>query len=221
MIELDRDVASVWEATLNGQAEWLCGRLKSFKVQRKTVATRLSRRPRSLRQRAWRTLLRNRVNHGGILAPGAGLLRRGEGDNGLKSRWYPDTLAARIRSINKLKERISFIAGDGLKWMEENVKKLNEQSSAVFIDPPYASVGRRLYTCGTIDHRRLFEVATRLKGPVLLTYNNLPEIRALAEEFGFAFRAVKMLNRQNLTKTELLLAKNFDWLNNENKNNRK
>lgn len=64
MIELDRDVASVWVASLNGQAEWLCQRLKSFRVQRKTVAAQLRRRPRSIRQRAWVTLLRNRVKHG-------------------------------------------------------------------------------------------------------------------------------------------------------------
>ena len=218
MIELDEDVVSVWDAALNGQAEWLCQQLKSFKVQRKTVAKELSRRPRSTRQRAWLTLLRNRVNHGGILAPGAGLLKRGEDDNGLKSRWYPDTLAARIRSINKLNDRISLISGDGLEWLEKNAEELNEQSSAIFIDPPYARVGRRLYACGTIEHRRLFQIAGRLKNRVLLTYNDSLEIRALAAEFGFSFRAVKMLNRQNLTKTELLLAKNFDWLTNEIQN---
>jgi DNA adenine methylase len=212
MIELDEEVAAVWDAALNGQAEWLCQQLKSFKVQRKTVLEQLGRRPRSTRRRAWLTLLRNRMNHGGILAPGAGLLKRGEDDNGLKSRWYPDTLAARIRSINKLKDRISFISGDGLEWLEKQADELNKQSSATFIDPPYPNVGRRLYACGTIDHRRLFQVAERLKNRVLLTYNDSSEIRALAAEYGFSFRAVKMLTRQNLTKTELLLAKNFDWL---------
>jgi DNA adenine methylase len=217
MIELDQNVASVWDASLNGQSEWLCQRLNSFKVQRKTVVAQLRRQPRSTWERAWLTLLRNRVNHGGILAEGAGLLRRGEDDNGLKSRWYPDTLAQRIRGINKLKKRISFIAGDGLTWLEDNVEKLNRQSSAVFIDPPYAGVGRRLYTCGAIDHRRLFQVAKRLKKRVLLTYNDSPDIRTLAKEFGFGFRAVKMLNRQNVTKTELLLANDFSWLANETK----
>lgn len=41
---------------------------------------------------AFQTILRNRINRGGILAPGAGRIKNGESGKGKKSRWYPDTL---------------------------------------------------------------------------------------------------------------------------------
>jgi len=40
--------------------------------------------------------VKNRVNRGGILAPGAGMIKQGEKGKGLKSRWYPETLKRRI-----------------------------------------------------------------------------------------------------------------------------
>lgn len=88
IIEIDPDVASVWDAMLNGKASWLSDKVEGFKLGRRTVKAELEINPRTPHTRAWKTLLRNRVNHGGILASGAGLLRRGEDDNGITSR-YP------------------------------------------------------------------------------------------------------------------------------------
>ena len=48
-------------------------------------------------------LLRNRVSRGGILAKGASVMKQGENGHGIASRWYADTLAARIRTIGKLR----------------------------------------------------------------------------------------------------------------------
>ena len=45
-----------------------------------------------------------------------------------------------------------------------------------------------------------------------MTYDNVPEVRALAREFGFAIRTVRMLSRQHRTKIELLISKDFTWL---------
>lgn len=210
IIEIDPDVASVWDAILNGKAKWLSTKIKSFKIGRRTVRAELKIDPLTPHARAWKTLLRNRVNHGGILAPGAGLLRRGEDDNGINSRWYPETLATRIRDVNSLKSKIRIIEGDGVAWIENY--KPRKQSVAFFIDPPYSSVGERLYQYGTIDHEKLFRAATRLPGNVLMTYHDSTEIHKLAREFNFKYRRVNMLSRQHAKKTELLICKNFDWL---------
>ena len=211
IIELDLDVASVWDVVLNGKSTWLTSKIRRFKVGRRTVGTELKRSPRTAHTRAWKTLLRNRVNHGGILAPGAGLLRRGEDDIGIQSRWYPNTLIARIDAINRLKRKIKIIEGDGIAWIESCKRKTTSDSIAFFIDPPYSSVGERLYTYGTVDHEKLFSVASRLPGRILMTYHDSPEIRALAKQFGFMFQEVKMVNRLHTAKTELLISRNFDW----------
>lgn len=212
LIELDEDVASVWEAILNGKAIWLSDKIEKFKPSRRAVLAELKISPRANHTRAWKTLLRNRVNHGGILAPGAGLLKRGEDNNGIKSRWYSETLIARIDEINKLKRKITFIRGDGLDWMENYKPKTTADSIAFFIDPPYSCVGERLYTHGIIDHQRLFRVASTLPGRVLMTYQDTSEIRALAERFRFKVREVKMVSRLHTPKSELLISRDFKWL---------
>ena len=212
MIELDPIIAAVWEVVLNGQADWLASRIHSFGLSRSAVNAELDKTPRTLRDKAWLTLLRNRVSHGGIIAAGSGFLKKGERGNGLKSRWYPETLGRRIKAINGLRDRIAFVRGDGLGWIEENLAKLNSQATALFVDPPYASAGRRLYSFADLDHRRLFELASRVSCRVLMTYEDSSEVRAFAREFGFRVRAVKMLSRQNVAKMELLIAKDFRWL---------
>lgn len=212
LIELDPDVASVWKAILNGKAGWLSDKIEAFKLNRKNVLAELDISARAEHTRAWKTLLRNRVSHGGILAPGAGLLRRGEDDNGIRSRWYPEALVARIEEINKIRTKIRFIEGDGLAWLENYKRRRGSGTVAFFIDAPYSTVGERLYTFGEIDHERLFRVAAKLPGRVLMTYHDAQEIRKLSKQFNFRVRRVDMLNRQNSEKTELLISKNFDWL---------
>jgi hypothetical protein len=71
----------------------------------------------SSRDRAFRTILKNRTFHGGILAEGSGLIKDGENGKGILSRWYPETLAKRIRAIASICDRITFIKGDGIQVM--------------------------------------------------------------------------------------------------------
>jgi DNA adenine methylase len=214
MVELDRRVAAVWEATLNGEAEWLAQQVESFKLTELRVRTEVIRKPTTPRQLAWVTLLRNRVSYGGLMTTRSGLLNEGERGNGLTSRWYPETLAARIRDINKLKRRITFSCGDGIAWLERYRNAWDSEGVAYFIDPPYLVAGKRLYAKSKLDHRRLFEVASKLKGRVLMTYDDTDDVRALAAEFGFATKSLRMLSREHQTKTELLISRDFTWLKN-------
>lgn len=69
MVELDEDVAAVWQTIVGGKAEWRAERILSFQLSRETLIAELSRPPASLRERAFHTILRNRTLHGGILAP--------------------------------------------------------------------------------------------------------------------------------------------------------
>lgn len=211
MIELDRDVAAVWQSTLNGQAQWLSDRITQFKFSKASVTDQLSGTTKSLRRKAWKTLLRNRVSYGGIITRRSGLLKKGERGNGLRSRWYPETLAGRIEAINKLKTKIDFIYGDGLAWLKKHAAQSPKGSKAYFIDPPYIKAGKRLYTENTLDHEQLFEVASRLPGRVLMTYDDTSEVRRLAIKYGFSIRKVSMISRAHHNKTELLIAKEFSW----------
>src|SRR5258706_4632780 len=44
-----------------------------------------------------------------MLARGCGLLNSGQDDRGIRSGWYPQTLARRICDIGSIRERITFM----------------------------------------------------------------------------------------------------------------
>ena len=208
-VEMDADVASVWRVILGEQAEWLANQIENFELTKANVLGILGTGRGSQRERAFVTILRNRVQRGGIMAPGAGLVKNGENGRGLHSRWYPQTLAKRIRSIAALRERFAFIMGDGLEAIREYA---DDAGAAFFVDPPYTIAARRLYPNWQVDHRRLFAELKRVKGNVLLTYDNTKEIVLLAEEFGFETQAITMKNTHHARMSELLVGKNLNWL---------
>ncbi len=77
MVELDKELAAVWHTILEvpDGAESLADRIVNFKLTPQNVRAVLNREPETKLDRAFRTILKNRVNRGGILAPGASLLR--------------------------------------------------------------------------------------------------------------------------------------------------
>ncbi|WP_233120900.1 DNA adenine methylase [Chlorobium sp. KB01] len=108
MVELDEDIAAVWQAVVDGHAEWLAKRIKSFDLTMENLQAELSKDAGDFKERAFQTILKNRTNHGGILAAGSGLLKHGENGKGIRSRWYPETLARRFAGINQLADKIDF-----------------------------------------------------------------------------------------------------------------
>ncbi|MGI8588207.1 MAG: DNA adenine methylase [Chloroflexia bacterium] len=214
MVELDEDVAAVWATILHddGGGDWLAEKIMRFDLTPETVAEALALPASRLRERAFQTILKNRVNRGGILADGAGRIKTGEANRGLASRWYPETLKNRIIGIVLIRGRISFVRGDGLAVLRQN----SHRSDAVFfIDPPYTAAGKRagsrLYTHSELDHVALFEVAGSLAGDFLMTYDNAAGVRELAERHGFDTQAVAMKNTHHEMMTELLIGRDLSW----------
>jgi DNA adenine methylase len=208
--ELDSGVAAVWRVVLNGHAEWLANEILGFELSIENVRRVLDASIESVREKAFQTILRNRVQRGGIMAAGAGLVKAGENGRGLMSRWYPETLARRIREINHLKDRLTFVEGDGFVLLEE---QRADKDAVFFIDPPYTLAARRLYTKWQIDHRRLFAAMRVCKGDFLMTYDNTPEVAILAAEFGFQAKPIAMKNTHHAKMTELLIGRDLSWFN--------
>lgn len=210
MVEKDEAVAAVWKTILGHEYKWLTDRIVEFEVTAKAAKEIIKQHPESLREHAFQTILRNRLQHGGILAPGAGLIKNGENGKGLKSRWYPGTLRKRILDIQEIKHKIDFIEGDGIEIIQNNSNKKN---AVFFIDPPYTVAGRRLYKYHQMDHERLFETLSKVKGDFLMTYDDTEEIEQLAARFGFSVKRVIMKTTLHYIKYELVIGKNLDWLN--------
>ena len=212
LVELDHQIAVVWKTILYGDGEWLANRIVEFDFSPETVEAELEKIDLSTQEQAFQTILKNRVNRGGILAPGAGKVKQGENGKGLASRWYPETLGKRIRKIIKIRDKFTFIEGDGIEVLK---KKTHYQNTVFFIDPPYTAGGKkagsRLYTHSKLDHDELFKVSSRLVGDFLMTYSNDQTAQNLANKYQLAMKEIAMKNTHHAKMTELLIGRNLSW----------
>ena len=209
MVEKDEDVAAVWQTVFGREGKWLAEEIVNIEITPATVEAVLKAQATSVKQMALITILKNRLHHGGILAQGAGFIKNGENGKGLRSRWYPGTLKKRIMNIVAIKNKFEFIHGDGLEIIEKN---LTREDVAFFIDPPYTKAGIRLYKYHEIDHERLFDLAKNIKGDLLITYDDAPEIEALALKQGLQVERVLMKTTHHTKKYELVIGRELSWL---------
>lgn len=209
MVELDDDVSAVWQTVFSDDFSWLIQQIRDFTMTVDAIHDVVLHAGDGVKERAFATIVRNRTNHGGILAKGSGRIKTGEAGKGLCSRWYPQTLVRRIAEANKLRGIIRFVHGDAFDVLE---RRKDDASANFFIDPPYTVAGKRLYNLFDVDHRRIFALASELKGHFLLTYNDNDEVRGLATEFALPFRTVPMQTTHLIKKQELLISDNFEWL---------
>ncbi|HEX9005421.1 MAG TPA: DNA adenine methylase [Blastocatellia bacterium] len=215
MVELDEQVAAVWETVIGGNAIWLGERICSFELTDETLKEELAKTPVTISERAFQTILKNRTFRGGILAAGAAPLKAGENGKGIKSRWYPETLKKRLTEIDSIRERISFNQGDGIQTIRENAHQAN---SVFFIDPPYTAAGKRagsrLYNHSELDHEKLFRLMSTVNGDFLLTYDAADGAYELARRYQFDTELVSMKNAHHAEMTELLIGRNLNWARN-------
>ena len=212
MVELDDQVAAVWKTIIDGDANSLAEKVESFELTPANVASVLTSSDDTLTEKAFRTILKNRVFHGGILAPGSSLMKRGENGKGIASRWYPKTIARRIRDIMRVRNRICFVNGDAMEVIRKNAHRTE---AVFFLDPPYTAGGKkagaRLYTHHALDHEELFRLVATIVGDFLMTYDNAHEVEKMAQFHGFDTEVVPMKSTHHAVMTELLIGRNLDW----------
>lgn len=208
MVEIDDDMAAAWETILSEDCQWLIEQISNFNVTSENINKAIALANNGLKERGFATIVRNRTNHGGILAKGSGTIKTGENGRGLSSRWYPSTIIKRIANINRISNRITFIHGDAFEVMNQH---LNNENCYFFIDPPYTIAGRRLYNHFEVNHRKIFELASQMSGHFLLTYDDTPEVREWADEYGLPYITIPMQTTHLVTKNELLISDSFEW----------
>ena len=213
LVELDREIAAVWETLVRGDAEWLASRILNFEMTKENAIEALASNRKSSREIAFQTIIKNRTFHGGILAAGSGFLKNGEAGKGILSRWYPTTLAKRLRNIDLIRTRLSFECRDAFEVLEEHK---NDKNSVFFVDPPYTAGGKkagsRLYTHFQLDHERLFLACSELAGDFIMTYDNANEVKDLAKKYGFQAKPIPMKNTHHAAMTELVIGRDLEWM---------
>lgn len=208
MVEIDRDVAAFWRAALES-GEGLIERVAHFQPTIDTLRGLEDGCPATVLEHGFRTLALNRTRRGGVLARGASFSKNGENGRGLLSRWYPDTLTARLAAIQEFSDRIAFFEGDGTKLLPLLLRGWGTDA-AVFLDPPYTArggkqSGLRLYEHSQIDHEGLFELLADTEANFLMTYDAAPEIFELVERHGFEAVSLSMKNGHHNHIDELVI----------------
>lgn len=206
LVEKDPRVSAVWKTILGPRSPEFAEKVRSFRASGASLERELKDPPPDSFTLAWHTLLRNRVSHGGITAPGSGVLKRGENGKGISSRWYPETLAGRIERIFALRQRINFVEGDAVTFLESVDRSSAWSGSIFFVAPPYPRAGRRLYDHGVLDHEKLFTLLRELPFPFLATYERGVRVFNLVEQCGFFCRTTGMLTRSHRKRRELLIS---------------
>ena len=213
MVEIDEEIAAVWQSIVTGHSEWIAKKILAFDLTKEAVVKEIAKKEVDDREKAFQTILKNRTFHGGILAKGSGFLQYGEHGKGIHSRWYPATLAKRFRNLALISDKIGFRKEDGL----EVIKEYSRQKNVVFfIDPPYTAgkkkAGKRLYSHHSIDHERLFTLCESVNGDFLMTYDDANEVKGMARRHGFQMRLIPMTNTHHATMKELVIGKDLSWM---------
>ena len=188
-------------------------RILTFEMTKDNAVAELRKKSGTQKEKAFQTIIKNRTFHGGILAAGSGFLKNGESGKGILSRWYPDTLAKRLRNIDQVVRKLRFKHGDAF----EAINQYKDIPDAVFfIDPPYTAGGKkagsRLYTHYELDHETLFNLCTSIKGDFIMTYDNTSEVKELSMQYGFQAKPVSMKNTHHAAMTELVIGKDLNWM---------
>ncbi|MFH1742436.1 MAG: DNA adenine methylase, partial [bacterium] len=213
MVELDDEICAVWESIVNGDAEWLANRILGFNMTKEAVLQELEKTPNTKKEKAFQTILKNRTLHGGILAEGSRFIKYGENGKGIRSRWYPETLAKRLINLNHVVRKIDFRCGDGSIVLLEfsSIEKV-----VYFIDPPYSAggkkAGKRLYKHYDLDHEGLFTACESIKGDFVMTYDHAEEVKEMAHRHGLQMRLIPMTNTHHATMKELVIGRDLSWM---------
>lgn len=218
MVELDEEIAAVWQTIVDGNAEWLVSKILNFEMSKENAFNEITKKRKSIKEKAFQTIIKNRTFHGGILAAGSGFLKNGEDGKGVHSRWYPSTLARRLREIDLVRDKLHFKHGDAFEVLDQYK---DDDEVVFFIDPPYTAGGKRagsrLYTHFELEHEALFAACERVTGDFIMTYDNAEEVRNLARRHGFAAKPIPMKNTHHAAMTELVIGRDLDWMSGINR----
>lgn len=129
---------------------------------------------------AFATFFVNRTSRSGILNGGVIGGKAQAGTYKLDARYNPAALIARIEAIAAQRERIKVYGMDALDFLKKECPKLPKKS-LIYLDPPYYVKGSQLYRnfYQHADHVAIGAAAKALSLPVLITYDDTPEIRKI------------------------------------------
>lgn len=124
------------------------------------------------------TFFLNRTNHSGILNGGMIGGRKQRGPWKLDARFNRTELRRRVERIAVFRSRIHLSCQDAVQFLRNDRAP---RGSLIYLDPPYYRPGRHLYLndYNPGNHAAVSECTQELRSPWIVSYDDVPEIRAL------------------------------------------
>lgn len=122
----------------------------------------------------------NRTSRSGILTGGVIGGKEQAGTYKLDARYKADDLAARVRAVGAMRERITVLGMDALDLLLDCSPGFPAKT-LIYLDPPYYVKGSQLYRnhYQHADHEAIAHCARLAVHPILITYDDAPEIHDL------------------------------------------
>jgi DNA adenine methylase len=199
----DRDdlVASFWRIVFSPRAEQLARMVERAEVSVERRDEIVASKPRSDLGRAFKCIYLNRTTFSGILNSRGGPLggRDQSGENTIGCRFNQPRLAARIRELSDLRNRVWLVACQSYEKTVADVRGLinlglPEDGVFWYFDPPFFEKADRLYrhTFFHADHQAFREALVEVPGSYVLSYDDVPaaeamygkDLRAMTVPFG-------------------------------------
>ncbi|WP_124982542.1 DNA adenine methylase [Ralstonia solanacearum] len=152
----------------------------------------------------------NRTSRSGILAGGVIGGKEQTGEYKLDARYKKDDLVARVQAIGALRSRITVIGMDALDLLSCHTFP---DQTLFYLDPPYYVKGSQLYRnhYHHSDHEAIAQYAQRATQPLLITYDDCPEIRDLYHGMNSSnFSLQYSTHMARPMSTEVLFYKNLE-----------
>ena len=208
--DIDPSIWAFWHSALHGNDE-LVALIRTAQVnmsewhrQREIFAQQDVSDPIAL---GYAAFFLNRTNRSGVIKGGGvigGLDQTGPYK--IDCRFNTDDLVRRVRRLAVYRDRIHLTRLDALHFLDQC--DALPRRSLTFIDPPYFKKGPGLYTSfyKADDHAVLAKRVLRMRRPWVVTYDDVPQIRALYQgQRSYCFDISYSLHTKRLG-TELLIA---------------
>lgn len=166
----------------------------------------------NLVQVAFATFFLNRTNRSGILSAGVIGGKAQAGQYRLDARYNVADLANRIKTIGVYRSRMTVLGIDALDLLND-VSPGFPSKCLVYLDPPYYVKGSLLYRNHYIheDHAAIAECVEDASYPLIVTYDDCPEVRHLYGSFESSnFALHYSTHAARPLASEVLFYKNID-----------
>lgn len=206
--DLDPSVWAFWSSVLD-DCDALCRKIsetpvnmESWSEQREIQKNKSSASTLDL---GFSTFFLNRTNRSGILNAGVIGGKNQGGNFKIDARFNKDDLINRIQLIAEHRSRISLYNLDAVELLDTVVPDLPE-NTLVYLDPPYYVKGGDLYEhhYQHKDHAAVAAASQRIRQHVMVSYDDVPEIRELYADYQFVSYSLSYCAQNRYRGTEAI-----------------